>query len=285
MPVGRLFAGASVPIGKLAKRAWHFSQRLHEPQRSLHALRQQMASRPANVPGRANVLGWDLEYVDGMSLVDMVNWLVFKQYNDFVSTSDKPVIVDCGSNIGISVLRFKQLYPDAQITAFEPDHEICEVLRRNVARNNATDVDVVEAAIWREAGSLTFSRDQVESGHLIHDSNARASGSVSTVKTVWLGDYLQTPVDFLKLDIEGAELPVLESCAHLLRNVQKAIIEVHYMVDQPESLGTILCILGQAGFKTALHVSLGEINLQRTPYVRPVNLKYDQYHVLYAWRE
>ncbi len=284
MPMGRLLAGASVPIGKLARRAWHVSQQYREPYKTLHALRQQLAHRPANTPGRIKVLGWDIEYVDAMSLVDMVDYLVFRQYNDFVSTNASPVIVDCGSNIGISVLRFKQLFPQAQITAFEPDHEICEVLRRNLARNNAADVEVVEAAVWREVGALTFSRDQVEAGHLVHSTSRPGSDNVSTVKTIWLGDYLQTPVDFLKLDIEGAELPVLESCADLLANVRNAIVEVHYMVDHPESLGAILGIMGQAGLKTALHISLGEITLRQAPYVRPTNFKYDQYPVLHAWR-
>src|SRR5690606_15028130 len=71
------------------------------------------------------------------------------------------------------------------------------------------------------------------------------------VKTVWLGNYLQTSVDFLKLDIEGAELPVLESCAHLLKNVQQLMVEVHYRVHNPDDLIRIMSILKDSGYNIA----------------------------------
>ena len=34
---------------------------------------------------------------------------------------EKPYIIDCGANIGMSVIYMKQLYPQAEIIAFEPD--------------------------------------------------------------------------------------------------------------------------------------------------------------------
>ena len=49
------------------------------------------------------------------------------------------------------------------------------------------------------------------------------------------------------------------------------------------NLGRIISILGRSGFKVALHLSLGQIDL-RSVYKRPSTLDYDQYPVLYAWR-
>ena len=39
----------------------------------------------------------------------------------FECNTDRPIIVDCGSDIGMSILFFKRLYPKARIIGFEPD--------------------------------------------------------------------------------------------------------------------------------------------------------------------
>ena len=39
----------------------------------------------------------------------------------FLATKQAPKIIDCGTNIGMSIIYFKTLYPDASITAFEAD--------------------------------------------------------------------------------------------------------------------------------------------------------------------
>jgi hypothetical protein len=53
----------------------------------------------------------------------------------FKSHSREPVIFDCGSNIGMSVLFFKAVYPHARITAFEPDPGTYKVLNRNIEQS------------------------------------------------------------------------------------------------------------------------------------------------------
>src|SRR5271169_1281292 len=50
----------------------------------------------------------------------------------FSTTTSSPNILDCGSNIGMSILYFKNLYPDARILGFEPDPDTFGMLRRNV---------------------------------------------------------------------------------------------------------------------------------------------------------
>jgi predicted O-methyltransferase YrrM len=49
----------------------------------------------------------------------------------FNSLITKPLILDCGANVGVSVLYFKRLYPDAEIIAFEPDEDVFAILKQN----------------------------------------------------------------------------------------------------------------------------------------------------------
>jgi hypothetical protein len=60
-------------------------------------------------------------------------------------------------------------------------------------------------------------------------------------------------VDFLKIDIEGAETKVLEDCADLLFNVDKLFVEYHSFIGMEQPLPEIFGILKNAGFR--LHIS------------------------------
>ena len=62
-------------------------------------------------------------------------------------------------------------------------------------------------------------------------------------------DFLSKKVDFLKLDIEGAEYKVLKDVAENLNNVDKMFIEYHGSFAQNNELLEILELISNAGFK------------------------------------
>ena len=88
----------------------------------------------------------------------------FMQYKDifinriyhFDTESPAPTILDCGGNIGMSVLYYKLIYPEAQITTFEPDPAVFGYLLDNMTRHGMDDVRLVQAAVCGREGSLTF---------------------------------------------------------------------------------------------------------------------------------
>lgn len=212
--------------------------------------------------------------------------------NDFYTDKSDPVILDCGANIGMSVLRHKQLYPNAKIIAFEPDPQIFESLKQNVIENNLKDIELVLAAVWITEGELEFSSDNYDGGFIStqqHNNSERhlSNSSVIRVPSIDLRDYLKHSIDFLKMDIEGAEYEVLTHCASLLHNVEKLIIEVHYRVDEVHIMMEILGILENAGFMVSVVSPLEHdaktIDL-RKPFVRNPSANADIYIGLYAWR-
>lgn len=237
--------------------------------------------------GQLHLMDWDITFIDVGAAAQMIRIQVLDGYNDFVAQTDSPVILDCGANVGISVLRYKQLYPHAKVIAFEANHRICQVLRQNVAQNRLADVEVVEAAVWSETAMLSFdTAHDTQSGHLVDNSVQRLNGlqgDVVQVQAVWLGEYLSHPVDFIKMDIEGAELAVLQSCAPLLRNVREITIEVHYTVDRPNVLAALIQLLHETGFKVDIHVTFTNV-FPGKPYKRPKKALYDQFPQLHGWR-
>ena len=65
---------------------------------------------------------------------------------EFPCNTDAPIILDCGSHIGLSVAWFKRRFPKARITAFEPDPQNFELLQANVAANGFEGVELLNLA-------------------------------------------------------------------------------------------------------------------------------------------
>ena len=144
-----------------------------------------------------------------------------------------PLILDCGSHIGLSVAWFKQRYPGARIVAFEPDPQSFRLLQGNVAANGFDNVELVNLAVSSRHGTARFYgefdvADPMSSAHsLREDWGTQRSDRWILVNTVPLADYITGPVDYLKLDIEGMETEVLQSIEPRLHLVGAIGLEFH----------------------------------------------------------
>ena len=110
-----------------------------------------------------------------------------------------------------------------------------------------TDVELVNKAVWNEETQLTFYADNMMTGSLVTKNNDQSNEI--KINTTRLINYLSTKIDFLKLDVEGAEYEVLKDIQHDLNNVDKIFIEYHSDANKPQILGEILQILSNAGFR------------------------------------
>lgn len=170
-----------------------------------------------------------------------------KEIYKFTTQNKIPYIIDCGANIGLSAIYFHRLYPQAEILAFEPDPAIFDILEKNVSAANASDkIKRVQACLSDTNGEVNFYPDGADGGTISH-----ADDTVQAVKVpaVLLSDYLTKPVDFLKIDIEGAEYDVLNSISNKLNMIENIFVEYHSFVQQPQQFGEILIILKNAGFR------------------------------------
>ena len=248
---------------------------------TLSELQARFADSPRYTAGRVeNIMGWDLEYLDGLSMVSCLDVIVNKGWNDFPAAGPAPVILDCGANIGISVLHYKRKYPQAKIIAFEADPQIAPVLRRNLAINGAGDVQVVEAAVWVEPGECAWLCEGADGSRLIPPE--KAAPDAPKVKTVSLADFITQEIDFLKVDIEGAEYEVISSLGDRLDLVKCMVVECHLFNKEVGPLGRLLQTLGDAGFMVAVNSYGVWRDLLRRPQTPPN--EFDQYMLVAAWR-
>jgi FkbM family methyltransferase len=116
---------------------------------------------------------------------------------------------NCGSNIGVSILFFKMLYPKARITGFEPDPFTFDLLTDNVRSNSLTDVELYQCPLGDDDHSITLYRPSEEGASSLRMNviGKRAVNSASiTVQARRLSGFIRDhEIDLLKIDIEGAE--------------------------------------------------------------------------------
>lgn len=163
-----------------------------------------------------------------------------------------PFIVDGGSNIGMSVLFFKALYPDARVLAFEPARRANDLLVRNVEANGLRDVEVHRAALGREDGEVRFFEDRDDPATFRMSTRPeRLPGTVSSVPQRRLSQLLGEDVDLLKLDVEGSEDDVLAELvdSKAVSRIRQLVVEYHHQLDPTRDfLGTFLERLREQGF-------------------------------------
>lgn len=140
---------------------------------------------------------------------------------------------DVGANVGVFSVAAAAL--GGSVIAFEPDSWLAALLERTRAlpENRKLDLKVVTAAISDKNGVAEFiiaergraSNALAAAGGRTQMGGARATCLVPTLTLDCVGEVLPWP-EFIKIDVEGAELLVLEGASKLLRQRPRLLIEV-----------------------------------------------------------
>jgi FkbM family methyltransferase len=187
-------------------------------------------------------------FKDPKAFLYSVKELFVEEIYKFKAQDDTPFIIDCGSYIGTSILFFKTQYPNAKILAFEPDNSNFELLNNNIKNWDLKDIEIQNAAIWIDNLGVNFIADG-NMASKIDESNNTAHNENQKTKSVRLKDLLTEKIDFLKIDIEGAEYEVLVDCESKLSFVENLFIEYHGNYNEMYKLNKILNILIENNFK------------------------------------
>jgi FkbM family methyltransferase len=173
---------------------------------------------------------------------------------DLPLNSAHPVIVDCGANIGLSLIFFKECYPQASIIAFEPDPENFKRLQATV-EVNFPDVTIHNKAVSDTPGRMELFSTTDSKGTItksLYRERLEETALVSeSVEVVRLSDYVHMPIDLLKLDVEGAEIAVIGDlvATGAINHVRNMVVEFHDIMQEGRpSLSGFLAKLEQQGF-------------------------------------
>jgi FkbM family methyltransferase len=168
--------------------------------------------------------------------------------------NERPVIFDCGANVGCATIYFKERYPTAQIYCFEPQPKAYGLLQKNI-QENKLDTKSYNMALSNRPGTLEFFIPIEGVGFSASINSKRESGQTITVDTTLLSAYTKqhAVIDLVKIDVEGAEFQLMEDLVQSGElssgKILNFVIEYHHRIgNEPSRLAEFLHIFENAGY-------------------------------------
>ncbi len=209
-------------------------------------------------------LGHTLNYFDWKTTVALIESIFIENEYYFKSETDHPKILDLGSNIGLSLIYFKYLYPKSEILAFEPDPKTFRELRKNVGSFKYDQVKTFNLAVINKKGVVDFYVDKGGPGSpLMSIDPKRLAKNKIRVRSDVVSSYIKGTIDLLKMDIEGAEMMVLKEMEKTgkLELVNQMIVEYHHHINSnKDEISEFFSLLERNGFGYQIRAA------QNTPF-------------------
>lgn len=169
------------------------------------------------------------------------------------------VVLDIGANLGYYTLIFARLVGSkGTVYSFEPEPYNFSLLKKNVDINGYKNVRLENAAISNKNGNTRLYLAKEHTGmHRIYPSRW-VSKNYAEVKMIRLDDYfkddfLKNRISFIKIDVEGSELSVLQGMQSLLDNNKEVKIMLEFVPSSIREFGAkpmdILELIEDNGFK------------------------------------
>lgn len=179
---------------------------------TLHALQTTVCDSPSTFFG-----------IEGDSYFDnLANHIVASR--DFVEEISKlpeaPVIVDVGANLGVTSMIASRMRPLAAIIAFEPSPKAFRCLSKTFHYNEVKNCKLINKALGNKVGSVSFVEAEFLAGSYLASEAAEASNvevELTTLDTV-VEEMKLARLDFIKIDVEGFELDVLQGASQTIQN-------------------------------------------------------------------
>lgn len=206
-------------------------------------------------PRFAYVLNHRIAYTDYATVIALFEEIYLRRHYPFRPTREKPLVIDCGANIGLATLFFKEIARDARVLAFEPEPTAFRLLSSNVSHNMLADVQCFEIAVAAKDGRETLRARAPGHGGASIRLGENVGWAETTVTTRRLSSYITDPVDLLKLDIEGAEGEVIDELADAGALGQIANIVIEHHPGHEAHLPQLLARLEENGFRYRIAVT------------------------------
>lgn len=148
---------------------------------------------------------------------------VYEQYaiQGIVEAQVGDTVVDVGAFIGDTAYYFSKKVGDkGKVLSFEITPDSIAFAKENMRINQCHNVYIIPYALSDKTGYLSLSRNDTDaSSNSLMEKTASPQVLAGTVKTITLDEYCQDSqekIDFIKADIEGAEMSMLRGATHTI---------------------------------------------------------------------
>ncbi len=159
-----------------------------------------------------------LEKKSGFETVEMK----FLQNN----LKDGQTFIDIGANFGLYSVFVDKKFNNCNIHSFEPLPETFKIFQKNMKHNNTSNIIANNKGLSFEKGELYFTNDRYAGNHIV--MNPKSISNLTKVNVEILDEYIKEKnikqVDFIKCDVEGAELLVLQGAKKTIEKFHPIIL-------------------------------------------------------------
>jgi FkbM family methyltransferase len=152
----------------------------------------------------------------------------------FVHSGD--TVIDVGGNHGLYTFHLSHMVgPTGRVHAFEPMPPNVDILSYTIKRHHLRNVVLHPQACGKEAETATFGVPMRRGVPMLWIARQGSDGLTFSCEIVKLDDVISEKVSFLKIDVEGAELFVLQGAKRILRESRPVIL--FEALDQTQEYG------------------------------------------------
>ena len=153
-------------------------------------------------------------------------------YNEICILNTDSVYVDIGANIGFySILASKIVGPNGKIFSFEPSPREYSRFLNGIRLNNCNNIVPYNLSLFDKKDIIGLQISNYHSGlNRLHNNTQETSTTIQspTFRFDEIFDQNITKIDLLKIDVEGAEMNILNGMYIFLKNkvIKKIFIEI-----------------------------------------------------------
>jgi FkbM family methyltransferase len=160
-------------------------------------------------------------------------------------------VLDCGAHHGMMTVLFALMTgPTGRVLAWDALPENAETVQRNAELNGCRNVQVFGHALGERREAVSYDPNF---GNINVVSDSTRASPLATLQVVPLDDDIEPGlrIDFLKLDVEGSELPALRGAAGVLRQRPFIDLELHNFLfkDRQATLDAIFALLDACDYR------------------------------------
>ncbi len=175
---------------------------------------------------------------EAIAFLGFHDWSHTKTIARIASKNNKGVFVDVGANMGYFSLLWASIAPSSRVLAYEASPRNIRIFEKNISRNHmGKTIKLIPKALGDRNGTIGFycgAEDQTGHGGIYLDD----SDGTMQVPIVRLDAELpDEEIDYLKIDVEGADTLVLYGCENLLRRKSIKLIHFEQNLQRMQHLG------------------------------------------------
>lgn len=212
-----------------------------------------------------------------------------ESYFNFMTgvVKEDSVCLDIGANIGLVSLAISQLNPKSKVYAFEPTPEVYPYLKENIEINGIKNIIPFKLALSDKKQKLSFInvKNYLAGNFSLNpkysDKEKKVYGDFIQLDAVKLDDWAKKnkikKIDFIKLDVEGAELHVLKGAKEILKKHKPLLVMefnsycyIKFQNKTPmDALEEVMSY-----FKEIYKINKSNSSLQKIPYTEKAKMEF-----------